>query len=259
LGALTVHFLGSGTPLGEGGRLQACILVSNGDRRVLLDCGSTSMVALACAGVEPESIDAILISHLHADHFGGVPLLLLDAAVRPARVRRPVIVAGPGETAIRVRAALEVSGWSAAWTNAMANSRVEFVTLHDRQAKVIAGLSVTCFAVPHNPVTAPTALRLVWDGTTIGYSGDAGWTPALRDVAADADLFICGVWSFATADPTFLDYRTLVAQRGGLSCKRLILTHLGPDMLAHLDDLAADAVELAEDGLTLTLAPEPAG
>ena len=130
---------------------------------------------------------------------------------------------------------------------------MEFVTLHDRQPTAIAGLSVTCFAVPHNPATAPTALRIEWDGTTIGYSGDAGWTPALLEVAADADLFICGVWSFATPDPTFLDYRTLVEHRRDLTCKRLILTHLGPEMLAHLDDLAADAVEIAEDGLTLSL------
>jgi ribonuclease BN (tRNA processing enzyme) len=248
LGAITVQFLGSGTPLGQGGRLQACILVSNGDTRVLLDCGGTSMVALARAGVEPESIDAILISHLHADHFGGVRLLLLDAAVRPVPRAHPLCIAGPPETSERVREALVVSGWSAAWET----SRVEFVALHDRQPTAIAGLSVTSFAVPHNPATAPTALRIVWDGITIGYSGDAGWTPALRDVAASADLFICGVWSFSTTDPTFLDYRTLVAQRSGLSCKRLILTHLGPEMLAHLDDVMADAVEIAEDGLTLS-------
>ena len=256
MGNVTVQFLGSGTPLGQGGRLQACILVSNGDARVLLDCGATSMVALAKAGVEPESIDAILLSHLHGDHFGGIPLLLLDAAVRPTRRprERPVWIAGPPDTANRVRDALEVSGWSAAWTYAQQAAVVEFVTLHERQPTAIAGLSVTSFAVPHNPATAPTALRIEWDGTTIGYSGDAGWTPALLDVAADADLFICGVWSFSTADPTFLDYRTLAQARSQLTCKRLVLTHLGPEMLSHLDEvIAADAVEIAEDGLTLAL------
>jgi ribonuclease BN (tRNA processing enzyme) len=212
------------------------------------------MVALARAGVEPERIDAILISHLHGDHFGGVPLLLLDAAVRkwPPR-ERPVSIAGPPGTADRVREALEVAGWSAAWTRAQQAALVEFVTLPERQATAIAGLTVTCFAVPHQPATAPTALRIEWDGTTIGYSGDAGWSDALLEVAADADLFICGVWSFSTHDPTFLDYRTLVQQRRRLTCKRLILTHLGPDMLAHLDEVAGDGVELAADGLTLSL------
>lgn len=213
------------------------------------------MVALARAGVAPESIDAILISHLHGDHFGGVPLLLLDAAVRGwHRPReRPLIVAGPEGCADRVRESLEVSGWTGAWTYAREASLVEFVTLQEREPASIAGLSVTCSGVPHNPATNPTALRLAFDGTTIAYSGDAGWTPALLDVAADADLFICGVWSFATPDPTFLDYRTLVAHRGELTCRRLVLTHLGPEMLAHLDDVSADAAEIAHDGLTLTL------
>ena len=227
--------------------------MSDAATRVLLDCGATSMVALARAGIAPESIDAIVLSHLHADHFGGVPLLLLDAAVRPSGRVRPLVVAGAPDTPDRVRQALDASGWSAAWTYAQENSLVEFVTLHDRQPTVIAGLAVTCFPVPHNPATSPTALRIEWDGKTIGYSGDAGWTPSLLEVAADAGLFICGVWSFATPDPTFLDYRTLLSHRRDLTCKRLVLTHLGPDMLNHLDDVAADAVEIAEDGLMLAL------
>jgi ribonuclease BN (tRNA processing enzyme) len=250
---ITVQFLGSGTPLGRGGRLQACILLSNGETRVLLDCGATSLVGLARAGVEPESIDAILISHLHGDHFGGIPLFLLDAAVRQTSRQAPLRVAGPPDTASRVHAALEVFGWSAAWAHSEQTALVEFVTLHERQPTPIAGLIVTCFAVPHQPATTPTALRIDWEGTSIGYSGDAGWTPVLGDVAADADLFICGVWSVSGSDPTFLDYRTLVQQRSQLTCKRLVLTHLGPDMLSHIDAAVNDGFELAADGLTLSL------
>lgn len=251
---VSVQFLGTGTPLGQGGRLQACILVTSGETRVLLDCGATSLVALARAGVDPASIDAILISHLHGDHVGGVPLFLLDAAVRrwPPRPR-PLCIAGPPDTAGRVRAALEAAGWSAAWMHAEQTPLVEYVTLRERRPTAIAGLSVTSFAVPHAPATEPTALRIDWHGTTIGYSGDAGWTPALLDVAARADLFICGVWAFSSADPTFLDYRTLVQHRRQFSCKRLILTHLGPEMLSHLDEVRADGAELAEDGLMLSL------
>src|SRR6185436_5835964 len=98
---MDVQILGSGTPFGEQGRLQACILVSTETRNLLVDCGMTSMVALARAGVAPEALDVVLLSHLHGDHFGGVPLLLLDRAAR--QVRRRLIVAGPAGAAEAVR------------------------------------------------------------------------------------------------------------------------------------------------------------
>src|SRR5690242_15689630 len=77
-----VRFLGTGTPLGTGGRLQACILLEADGERLLLDCGMTSMAALGRANVEPGGLSGVAISHLHGDHVGGVPLLLLDARIR---------------------------------------------------------------------------------------------------------------------------------------------------------------------------------
>ena len=90
---LTLTFLGSGDAFGSGGRLQTCMLVEGDGHRWLVDCGATSLVALRRAGVDPASIDAILISHLHGDHFGGVPFVLLDGQFR--RGARPLVVAGP--------------------------------------------------------------------------------------------------------------------------------------------------------------------
>jgi ribonuclease BN (tRNA processing enzyme) len=104
--------------------------------------------------------------------------------------------------------------------------------------------------VVHNPATAPTGLRLRVHGKTIGYSGDAGWSEALVEIARGSDQFICGVWWFDTPDPTFLDLATLVRQRDRLDCRRIILTHLGPSMLAHLAEVP---FEVATDGLTIEL------
>lgn len=87
-------------------------------------------------------------------------------------------------------------------------------------------------------------------GATIGYSGDAGWSDALEELADGADLFICGVWSFDAVDPGFLDLTTLLRNRDRLRCKRLILTHLGPSMLEHLAEVP---VEVAADGLSIQI------
>src|SRR5438046_2822128 len=107
-----VTFLGAGTPLGLRGLHQACILIERRGQRILLDCGMTALVSLARTGVDPSEIDAVIISHLHGDHFGGLPLLLLDA-LRRAR-SRPLTIAGPAATRQRVQQALEVFGWTSA-------------------------------------------------------------------------------------------------------------------------------------------------
>lgn len=56
-------FLGSGDAFGSGGRFQACISLRAAGVHALLDCGSTSLVAMRRAGVDPGSVDAVIVSH----------------------------------------------------------------------------------------------------------------------------------------------------------------------------------------------------
>lgn len=72
------RFLGSGDAFGSGGRFQACLMLSGAGENVLLDCGATSLTAIKGSSVDPSSIGAVLISHFHGDHFGGLPFLILD-------------------------------------------------------------------------------------------------------------------------------------------------------------------------------------
>jgi ribonuclease BN (tRNA processing enzyme) len=106
MGSLTVQFVGAGDAFGSGGRFQTCISLRAASLHVLLDCGATSLVALRRLGLDPGTIDAVLLSHLHGDHFGGVPFLVLDAQF--GRRERPLLVAGPPGTAERVTQAMEV-------------------------------------------------------------------------------------------------------------------------------------------------------
>src|SRR5688572_3600025 len=92
--AVTVRFVGSGDSFGSGGRFQTCILVDGPQSRFAIDFGTTSLVALAQQGIAHNSIDAILLTHLHGDHCGGVPFLLIDAMLS-ARRTRPLTIAGP--------------------------------------------------------------------------------------------------------------------------------------------------------------------
>jgi ribonuclease BN (tRNA processing enzyme) len=104
----TVRLVGTGDAFGSGGRLQTCFHVESGAEVFLIDCGSTSLTGLRRDGLDLAAIGTVLVSHLHGDHHGGLPLLLLDARFNTRR-RAPLTIAGPVGTERRVFETLELS------------------------------------------------------------------------------------------------------------------------------------------------------
>src|SRR5215510_8676273 len=103
---VSVTFLGSGDAFGSGGRFQTCILIECPPMRVLLDCGASSLIAMKKQGVLPATIEAILVTHLHGDHFAGIPFFILDAQF--SKREAPLVIAGPPGLRARLKAAMEV-------------------------------------------------------------------------------------------------------------------------------------------------------
>src|SRR5271157_6012844 len=106
MGSLQLQFLGSGDAFGSGGRFQTCFLLKGASEYVLVDCGTSSLIAMKRAGIEPSEIGWVIITHLHGDHFGGIPFLILDGQFRHRT--RPMVIAGPPGIRARVEAAMEV-------------------------------------------------------------------------------------------------------------------------------------------------------
>ena len=75
---MRIRFAGSGDAFGSGGRWQTCIHLSGNGQVLLVDCGATSLAALKAQGLDPSAVDAVAVTHLHGDHFGGLPFLILD-------------------------------------------------------------------------------------------------------------------------------------------------------------------------------------
>lgn len=242
--------MGSGDAFGSGGRLQTCIYVQSEESRFLIDCGASSLAAMKRFGVSPSVVDAALITHLHGDHFGGLPFLILDAQFVSHRTR-PLILAGPPGLEARVREAMEVLFPGS--SNAERRFPLEFFELAEGAAAEVGPLAVTPYAVIH-PSGAPAyALRIEHAGKVISYSGDTEWTDALIQAARDADLFVCEAYSFEKKAKYHLDYRTLMDRRTELGCRRMVLTHMSDDMLDRLRELQETSAEWAEDGMTIVL------
>ena len=247
MGEVSVRFLGSGDAFGSGGRFQSCIYMWSEATHLLIDCGASSLVAMKCFGVDPLFVDTILLSHLHGDHFGGVPFFIMDAQYVSHR-RKPLIVAGPPGLEARIFEAMEVLYPGSA--QAPKPFALEFVELPDETATTVDSLVVTPYSVVH-PSGAPSyALRIAVEDKILAYSGDTEWTDALMLAAREADLFVCECSSPDKAGGYHLDYQTLMSHRTELECRKLILTHMNEDMLRRLGSLD---VEWAEDGKIVVL------
>jgi len=240
--------IGSGDAFGSGGRFNTCFMLKTAKATLLIDCGASVLPALNAQNVDRNAIDAIVISHLHGDHFGGLPFFLLDAQFL-ARRERPLLIAGPPGTQARLEAAMEAlfpkstgSKWKFAW-----------------QVKEIAvgvpddvlGHAIVTAEVIHQSGAPSTALRLTDGDKTFAYSGDTEWTDALIPIARGADLFICECYAFAGKLNGHLSWEGLQPRLGDLGAKQTMVTHMNPTMLARLDEVRAGGVLVAEDGLRM--------
>jgi ribonuclease BN (tRNA processing enzyme) len=238
--------IGSGDAFGSGGRFNTCFWLETAKGTLTIDFGASALPALKARGLDPNAIDAIVLSHLHGDHFGGLPFLLLDYQFL-ARRERPLVIAGPPGTRARLDAALEIF-----FPKASANKWRFSWTVHEIavgvESDVLGHLLVTAEVI-HQSGAPSTALRLSDGEKTFAYSGDTEWTDALVPIAAGADLLICECYAYASMKNTgHMSWEILKPRLADLNAKRTMLTHMNPSVLAHLDEIEAAGVLIAADG-----------
>ena len=244
---VTVTFAGCGDAFGSGGRFQACIHIRRREHApVLLDCGATSLTALRRCGLDPGEVGAVFLSHLHGDHFVGLPFLILDGQF--SRRTAPIAVAGPPGTGQRLTEAMECLFPGS--SQVRRNFEVAVTELDPGHASTVAGVKVEAFLASH-PSSAPALiLRLTLGTTVIAYTGDTAWAPGIPQAAKNADLLIAEAYYWEKNVPHHLSHADLAEHERDLKARRIVLTHMSADMLAHVGQAAH---ETARDGLIVSL------
>ena len=240
-----VHFLGSGSAFSDGGRANAAIHVTAPGVSLLLDCGGSAVPAIK-RHIDPATIEAIAVTHLHGDHFGGIPFLVIEQHFTGRK--KPLRVGGPPSLEQRLRAEEQ-----ALYPDFFGRTTLGFpltTVVLGAEPTDLGGARVAALPVRHVAMAEPHGLRVEAGGKLIAYSGDARWTEHLVAVAKGADLFICEATFFEREDPAHISYRQLMAHRQELDAKRIVLTHLGAETLAHLSELE---LEYSTDGSVIEI------
>lgn len=240
---LDLLFLGSGNAFAQGRYWNSFLL----DGRFLFDPSPIALPHLKRQGVAVEAIDAVFISHFHADHWFGLPFLLLEYAELSPRSKELAIIGPPGvEERLRSLSAL---GYPHLPEKNLGAPAVYF-ELRDGIEGEVAGLRYRARAVDHSPQLDCFGFRVHLDGRALAYSGDSTLCDALVDLAQGADTFVveCSCWEDPCGPHLTPD---------GIRELRRRLGPAPPFVLTHLDagerDIDVENTRLASDLLRVRL------
>jgi ribonuclease BN (tRNA processing enzyme) len=244
---MKLYILGCGDAFGSGGRNQSGYLIEASDRLFLLDCGPTSLLAMKKLGFDSGRLDVIFLSHLHGDHFAGLPFFFIEYLYEKDR-EKPLHVAGPVGTEEKARGLFNLMyGKGAAAEDLPPNC---FHVLEPGKTATIREIEVSSFRVPHQVNEVSLALKVSYGGKQILFSGDSAWTDAFVEHAQGVDVFVCECTYYDRQTSNHMSYLQLRKELPRLGCHRIILTHMGSDMLAHSAEIAC---AMAQDGMVVEI------
>lgn len=216
-----VTFVGTGEACDP--QLPNTSLLYRGGHVILLDCGYSVPAALWRVITDPNLIDAIYISHLHADHSFGLPGLLLW--MREGGRERPLtIVGGPGLEPWLGR--LLDLGYPGSFTESRAFPIEPVVADVGKQTRLGP---VTLRTAQSDHSVRNLALRIEERGLSCCYSGDGAPTPETHALYRDADLLVHECWACGPGinSHAYVEQVLELAQQTRVA--QLCLLHIGSD------------------------------
>ncbi len=254
-GPVSLQVLGSGGPIANSSRASSGYLLWVNDKaRLLVDAGGGTFARFGNAQAHMEDLEAIVLTHLHADHAVELPAYLKSAWFGERKEALPLIgpsgnlefpgltefvqqLIGPGQGAFRY-----LSGYMAGTSGYFKTTLYESDADSRKPETVLttANMTLTTVGVTHGSVPA-LGLLVEVDGRRIAFSGDQnGDNPQFGKMVADADLLVMDHAVPEDADKTAASLHARPDEIGKLAAqakvKHLLLSHIMPRSEAALTD-----------------------
>jgi len=220
---------------------------------ILIDCSGTPLLRLAEAGIKPDDVSDVILTHFHPDHVGGFPLLLMNMWLLGRK--RALRIYGLHHTLERVEDLMGFYHWED-WPKFFPVSfhrlpEQERITVIERE-----GLAITCSPVCH--IVPTIGLRLEFDHGRfcIAYSSDTEPCQAVINLANAADVLIHEATGASVGHSTAAQAADVASQAG---VGQLYLIHYSPEeardsrMLASAQNKFSGEIALAHDLMRISV------
>lgn len=229
------------------GRACSGYLVEADDVRIWVDAGAGTLNELLYRW-DPWELDAIWISHLHADHWTDLPIALHRMALTRPHGAAPIDVYGPPGW-------VDGTGVTARWRLQDADPVLVAHELTDGHRYEVGSVSLGAYLTDHAVETF--GVRIEHASGVLGYTADSAPCEAVVKIGRDADLFLCEAAARTEDSPLHMSPAQAgqVARQAGPGL--LVLTHLWPTTDGRQARAQAAAefdgeVEVARQGRRLT-------
>lgn len=239
--------LGSGTMMPTKERNPAGFLLELDNKRILLDCGFGTIRRLVDYGIDPQTINAVFISHFHPDHFGDAFNLVIARAVEDTfenKKSQKLLFIGPKELEKRYKMWRQIY-----WLEA------EDYPLEFKEgiiSRKIGSARIETFEIKHVTFFQSVAIRIRYDGKKIVYTGDLGSRQNINDLAREtqnADLLIIEA-NFEKPTPNHFTLKQVEGLTKKANIKKVLVVHVPPHRISETKQLISQnpKFELGKDG-----------
>ncbi|WP_455142334.1 MBL fold metallo-hydrolase [Candidatus Hodarchaeum mangrovi] len=237
-------FYGIGDAFSSGGKNSSAIYSWIDNKGILLDCGPQTLSTLKRHKKGTGDIDLILISHFHGDHFAGLPFILLEAMLLQRRKKKLTII-GPEGTKEQVENLFNLLYPSIA--SLEKGFPCEYVIINEDFPVEYEGIKISAFKMNHTPEAL--GYRIEVKNSSVAYSGDTGWTNNLKSLVQGTQFAIveCSFLEIELESHLNLQEALILAPL----TKRLVLTHLGQDVLDQTSKIKREKIIIPVEGQTL--------
>jgi ribonuclease BN (tRNA processing enzyme) len=203
------------------------------DQRHLFDAPPTALYSLKQMGLDLAAIETVFISHFHADHFFGLPFLLLEYAYLTDRTS-PLTIVGPPELEERLKQLVALGGYSGLWEKSHAID-VRYVEVEDGTTGTVNGVNFEAIEVDHaGPGLRCFGFRARREGRTLAYTGDTRYCEQLVQLAEGAEVLVSDcTYASGRGLPEHMSFEEVRELQARIApTTQFVLTHLGGDLEA---------------------------
>lgn len=225
------HLLGTGAALSDKDRTTTMLAVQGSTSLVLIDCGGDAAHRLLASGLPLDKVTALIVTHEHADHAAGFPLLMERLWLAGIGERFDVYGIAPALSQVhRIHEAFDTSSWPR--YPAIDYHEIE----HVADAVVLETDDLLITASPGRHAVPVIGLRVVdkLGGGVMAYSCDTERSEVITEMARGVDLLVHEATGKGPGHSSSIDAATVAASAGA---SRLALVHLPPAQYFDADAL----------------------